>query len=159
MLYLQPSTEVVEKASLLLPYTYFLVEQMKYPEKTSNSGRCTPIPHLSYRCWISNKQFMLTKPKIAEGGGEGKMKWTNHPNTSVYGCNSETALCNALWSKNCNWNWKQNSRRSTKTSNKANRKLMIRSIIRTSRHTESGIRGKFFSWSLIHGAFQIRESA
>ena len=71
-----------------------------------------------------------------------------------------TCICvgsqESLFRKPRKWNV---SRRNTSTLTKADRKLMIRSTIRTSRLTESGNRAKTFSWSAIHGIFQIRESA
>ena len=134
--------------------TYFSVEWLKYPDK--NFWTLYTDPQLDpYQCWISNKQ--LRNPTLQSG--EGRERW-NEPTLPIL--LSTVAVLEQRYATLRGvktWNWKQNSRRNTKIPNKVNRKLMIWSIIRTSRHKESGIRDKFFSWSAIHGAFQIRESA
>ena len=158
MLYLQPSTEVVGKVSLLLPYHIFFsgantTRKLQFLEATHRSP--TSLTNVEYYAW---NNLCLTKPNIAEGGGAGQ-SW-NEPTFSIL-----LSLFVALEQRYAmlrgvkTWNWKQNSRQNAKIPNKANRKLMTRTIIRTSRHTESGIRAEFLSWSAIQGAFQIRESA
>ena len=156
MCYLQPSIEVVGKVSLLLPYHIFFRGATEIPEKNTFWPLHTDPP-LSLQMLNANKQFMPDETQHCRGGGEGKVKWTNLTSTSVYGCSSGTAPCKGPWSKNLKL--KNIVDETPNYQNKGDQKLMIRSIIRTTTDTESGIRAKFFSWSAIHGAFQIRESA
>ena len=141
--------------------SYFSVSDWNTP-KNKLSGRCTLIPNLTLTNFgypTNNLIYAWWNPTLQRG--EGRERW-NEPTfpillsmfavlkqryATIVEQKLETDQENKTVDKTPKYRIRQNG------------KLMIRSIIRTSRHTEFGIRAKFVSLSAIRGAFHMRESA
>ena len=122
---------------LFLPHHIFFSGATEIPPKTNFLDAEHRFPHLP--CQLVNipkNNLCLTKPS--------RERW-NEPTFPIFlfmAVVLEQRYENVSWSK-LSWNWRTDCRRNTKIPNKANGKLMIRSLIRTTIHTESGIRPSF----------------